>query len=331
MKIFVTGATGFVGAHTAMALLDAGHTLRLLVRNKAAAIKYFKKHGYDVTDIVVADMLDTDAVKAAIIGCDAVIHAAAIVDLNPSHAEVTQTTNIQGIDSVLLSACELGISNIIYVSSISAMFDFRVTHIDESCAIVPSRDAYSGSKAQCEKRVRELQQQGYPITITYPSGVIGPDDPKLSESNKAILNMIKLLVPQTTAGLQCVDVRDVANMHRQLIEADLVNPVEDRRYIIGGHFVPWKELGLMMEEAHGSALRRIIVPATLMRGIGIIVDFLRLFMPIAYPLSRESTQMATQSPQFSSAKILNTLEAEFRPREETITATCTWFKQEGLC
>ena len=105
------------------------------------------------------------------------------------------------------------------------MFDFSVTHIDENCPLVPSRDAYSGSKAQCEERVRELQQQGYPITITYPAGVIGPDDPKLSESNKAILNMIKLLVPQTTAGLQCVDVRDVAQMHRQLIEANLNNPV----------------------------------------------------------------------------------------------------------
>ena len=43
MKVFVTGATGLVGAHTAMALMDAGHQLRLLVRNKELAQSYFQQ------------------------------------------------------------------------------------------------------------------------------------------------------------------------------------------------------------------------------------------------------------------------------------------------
>ena len=94
MKIFITGATGLIGANSALELLQAGHEVRLLVRNKTAAEQYFAQHGHQLDDFVVADMLDKAAVKQGMQGCDAVLHCAAIVDLDPRHAEKTIQTNL---------------------------------------------------------------------------------------------------------------------------------------------------------------------------------------------------------------------------------------------
>ena len=56
MRVFVTGATGLVGAHTARALLAAGHEVRILARDEGRARRYFRDHGHEVTDVVEADM-----------------------------------------------------------------------------------------------------------------------------------------------------------------------------------------------------------------------------------------------------------------------------------
>ena len=102
MKIFLTGATGLIGAHTALALLEAGHTLRLLVRNKQLAKNYFFKHGYQLADdtFIEADMRDAATLRTAMQGCDAVLHAAAMVSLDPKKAEEIYRSNIDSIDAV---------------------------------------------------------------------------------------------------------------------------------------------------------------------------------------------------------------------------------------
>ena len=83
MKIFFTGATGFIGAHTAMEFMRAGHQLRLLVRNREAAQSYFNKRGFPVNDIIEGDMCDKALIEKNLEGCDAVFHGAAMVSLHP--------------------------------------------------------------------------------------------------------------------------------------------------------------------------------------------------------------------------------------------------------
>ena len=329
MKVFVTGATGLIGANSALELLQAGHELRLLVRNEQAARNYFKQHGFEVNDFIVSDMLNKEAVKAGMQGCDAVLHCAAIVDLDPRNAEKTKQTNLQSIDAVIGSACELGIKKILYVSSVSIFYDFHETLLTEETPLVQVQDAYSLSKKLSEEKVRSLQAQGHPIITTYPSMVLGPNDPKLAESNSSIVRFVNQVMPITSSGTQPIDARDIAIAHRLLLESELDQDKTQERYIIGGNYNSWRQFADCIEQAAGTKLRRLSIPGFVFRGLGHLFDGLRKLIPISFPISKEAMRIVTQLPPASSDKLFAKTGISFRPTQETVNDTVKWMKESG--
>ncbi|HET8704939.1 MAG TPA: NAD-dependent epimerase/dehydratase family protein [Pseudomonadales bacterium] len=328
MKVFLTGATGCVGAHTALHLLKKGHAVRLLVRNAAAAKAYFRHHGYDVTDIVEADMRDREKVRAAMIGCDAVFHAAAMVSLDPKKAAEIYQSNLDSVESVLGSAVQLGIKNSVYVSSLSAFFDPRLSVINEQTTLGNPREAYSLSKRDCERYVRNLQAQGAPIQITYPSGIFGPHDPKLNESNHSLISLVRI-VPITSSGIQCVDVRDLADVHVFLLENPPTGDVENARYIVAGRFYPWPEFHALMERVTGRKIWHPHLPGGLLRAMGALMDIVKKIYPVDIPVTSESMAIITQWPIADSSRIQQKMGLEFRDGEETFADTINWMRQAG--
>ena len=73
MKVFLTGATGFVGSHVALAYAHAGAELRLLTRRSSNLASV---EGIDA-DLVVGDLCQAEALRSALTGCDALVHVAA--------------------------------------------------------------------------------------------------------------------------------------------------------------------------------------------------------------------------------------------------------------
>ena len=113
MKVFCTGATGFVGAHTALALLAAGHEPQLLVRDQKAARDWFEARGRRIGRFVTVDIRDQTALQHTMAGCDAVFHAAATVSFDPRKARQTYDFNVGATKAVLGAARALGISNLL--------------------------------------------------------------------------------------------------------------------------------------------------------------------------------------------------------------------------
>ncbi|MDT5220694.1 MAG: hypothetical protein QOF15_2799, partial [Mycobacterium sp.] len=74
MRVLVTGGTGFVGGWTAKAIADAGHSVRFLVRKPERLQTSVAALGVDTSDFAVGDIKDRDSVRAALQGCDAVVH-----------------------------------------------------------------------------------------------------------------------------------------------------------------------------------------------------------------------------------------------------------------
>ncbi len=328
MRVFVTGGTGLVGAHTTRALLAAGHDVRLLARERERAEGYFRAHGQEVADVVEADMRDTAAVRDGLAGCDAVVHAAAMVSVDPTRADELHQTNLDGIETVVGTAARLGIGRILYVSSLGAFFRPGASSIDESSPLGESSEAYLCSKQHCELAVRRFQAEGAPIVITYPGGVFAPDDPKLSEANRALRAFLRI-VPQTTSGMQFVDGRDLALAHVRLLELPPPPDPTTARYIVGGHYLPWAEIHTLLERLTGKGIFAPWSPGWLCRALGVAMDGVRRFRPIEFPMTRESMAIATLWPPASSARVVDATGVRFRPPEETLRDTLRWLIAAG--
>ena len=170
----VTGGTGFVGSHTVRALVNAGHSVSLLVRSPQKMQRVFAPFGLENLPYIEGDITDEASVNNALNGCNAVVHSAALVSVHASDSEKVLNNNLLGTRLVLGGAWQRGIRRMVQVSSTTALFRSGVSGVDESSPLGTALSGYGRSKIECEKFVRKLQDQGAPIYTTYPGSIMGP-------------------------------------------------------------------------------------------------------------------------------------------------------------
>jgi nucleoside-diphosphate-sugar epimerase len=325
VKVLVTGGTGFTGSHTVVALLAAGHAVRLLVRDAGKVRRVYEPHGIALQDVVVGDMTDAAAVGNALAGCDAVVHSAALVDLRRASARLVEDTNARGVELVVGGAAERGLARIVHVSSLSVFFVPGGPPISPELPIARASTAYARSKAQAEVYARALQEKGAPVAISYPAGIVGPDDPGMSDANHAVYTWYRDLGVVTSSGFQCVDVRDVAALHVKLLEL----PPGPHRYGAAAEMLPWAALYELLDGLTGTRIRRVTVPGSLMRAAGSVGDVVKRVRDFNFPLTRDSMEFATQWPGADASRTTHELGLAFRPIAETYRDTLRWLHRAG--
>src|SRR6202167_1372546 len=117
MKIFLTGATGFVGHHVAKALAAEGADLRLLTRKSSNLANLEGISG----ETVVRDLSDPESLKPALAGCDAIVHVAADYRLWIPDPAAMYRSNVDGTRDLLRMAGEAGVKRFVYTSSVATM------------------------------------------------------------------------------------------------------------------------------------------------------------------------------------------------------------------
>jgi dihydroflavonol-4-reductase len=322
MKVFVTGGTGFIGSHTCHALLDAGHTVKLFVRNKDKAKALF---GSKIRSVAVGDIASADDIKKAMKGCDAAIHMAAMVSTSKDDAEKVYQTNLSAAENVLGQAVAAGCKKIVHVSSVTAIYDPKAKKLDHKSPLGVAKNAYGRSKVECEKYARSLQEKGAPLHITYPASVIGPDDPGLTEPHQGLITNLFGLGLDMPSGNQYVDVRDVAHAHAVLLSKSL----EPGRYPLGGNYIPWKELYGMLKQLTGRDLLMLPMSGFNMRLLGRTLDTLKPWIDIQTPISHEAMVYATKWVKLDNRKTARDLDISFRPFEDSLIETIRWLEQEN--
>jgi nucleoside-diphosphate-sugar epimerase len=276
-------------------------------------------------EIVAGDMTDEKAVARAVSGRHAVIHAAALVALERKHAARVLQENRRGIENVVGSAVARGIDRVLYVSSVVALYHAGQPSITTDTLGDAGGSAYTRSKVECEMYVRSLQATGAPIRTTYPSAVIGPDDPGLSEANRGVLAFFRDACIVTDTGLQMVDVRDVATAHVRLLEA----PTGPGRHLLGGHFLPWARLVDLFEEITGRKLRRLPIPGAVMRASGVVADVVKHVWDFQFPLSHEAMRIMTQWVPVEATPPDDAPPFAFRDPRLTLGDTLRWLSAAG--
>lgn len=325
MKVLVTGGTGFTGSHTARALIAAGHEVRLLVRDRAKVRSVFEPDGIAPNDVTVGDMTDGSAVDEALSGCDAVVHAAARVDLSRAAARLVEDTNARGVELVVGGAVRRGLPHIVYVSSLGVFFEPGGPPLSPELPIAPGTTAYARSKAQAEHYVRLLQENGAPIAISYPCGISGPYDPTLSTVNNGLCSFLRDIGVATSNGMQVVDVRDLAMLHLKLLDL----PPGPHRYAAAGQMLTWSEYFDLLDRLVGHRIRRIRVPGGLLRAAGSAGDALKRLYDFDFPLTRDSMEFATRWPGADAGRTTRELGLHFRDAADTYRDTLIWMYRAG--
>ncbi|CAA0104829.1 UDP-glucose 4-epimerase [Halioglobus japonicus] len=325
MKILITGGTGFVGSHVCRQLMSGGQTVRLLVRNADKAHAYYSELGEGIPELVVGDVTDLASVRDALAGCDGVVHAAAGTPIQAGAVEQLFAVNVDGVKHVVGSALELGLKHIVCISSITAIFDPDAAKVTADAPPVQSKLPYGQSKVLAETYLRVLQEQGAPVSIVYPGGVIGPDDPGFSDSFKALKhrmeNGFRLF---GDGGIQYVDVRDLA-----ALVCSLVIEGGSGRFLLPGVYSTWTQLADTIEAVSGCQLQRIPAQGWKLRLIGRLTDFVRLFKAVDSPISAETMRYATLWPNIKNSDELAARGLALRSSRETFSDAIAWMMKAG--
>ena len=324
MRVLVTGASGFVGWHTAARLAAGGHRVRALVRDAEKARRRLGPLGIAGDDLVVGDMTDEAAVARALAGCDAVVHAAAAVSVTRPGARDAFDQNVTGTRLVLGGACERGLAAVLFVSSLTAIFDPRAPATTGDSPLVRSATRYGRSKAASDRLARDLQAAGAPVCIVYPSGVLGPDDnPGLSESVRAWRGFLRATL-RSSGGTWFVDVRDLAELHVRLLERRAPG-----RCVAAGHSFTWDALTALLEEVSGASIRRISAPGWLLRAAGRLADGAGRLRAARFPISGEGMAIATRWRPVADSPELAALGVSWRAPRETLEDMLRWLVEAG--
>lgn len=166
MKVFLTGGTGYVGAHITRALVARGHRVTLLARDPGKIPSFVGAAGIT---LVRGDVRDARAVEAALPGHDAVVHNALVWDEEPTELELEDP---RAAIRVFVAAERAGVRRVIYTSSTAVHRPFRSV-MTEHDALAPD-DFYGVSKATGELALAAVAQRGDLVaTVVRPGPVIG--------------------------------------------------------------------------------------------------------------------------------------------------------------
>ena len=315
LKVLVTGGTGFIGAHTVKAVADAGHDVRLLVRNPQRIEESLVPLGGGIDDFVVGDIKDEASVRRAMDGCEAVVHAAAEVSVERRRAADVLATNPRGTQLVIDTAIDQGLDPLVHVSSVAALFTPGVKLVSAELSPAKVATAYSQSKAQAEEHVRRRQAEGAPIVITYPAAVWGPPAGQaIGESIAALEHYARHGVLMSAGALSFIDVRDLAAIHA----AALTPGQGPRRYMCGGHYVRMREYARLLHDVTGRRYRVVPVPEVALRAVGTVMDVVMRLVPIDSPLTHEGMTLLTRWVPTDDSAFHEDLGVELRDPHETV-------------
>lgn len=167
----VTGGTGFLGRHLVPALCRAGHQVRVLTR-RPAKYPWLKQHPQ--LQIIEADILDEERVRAAIAGCDYVVHAAGKFRFWGDR-DTFEQINVGGTENVLRAAAQTPIKKLIYVSTIAVIGNPDPNRIVDEAHPANPADNYQWSKLHAEQAVlRAVARDGVPAAVVRPGAFYGP-------------------------------------------------------------------------------------------------------------------------------------------------------------
>jgi dihydroflavonol-4-reductase len=326
MKIFLTGATGFVGNHVARALAAEGAELRMLVR-KTSNLSLLE--GID-GETEVGDLSDPASFASALSGCEALVHVAADYRLWIPDPASMYKANVDGTRELLRVAREQQVRRVVYTSSVATMHfrtDGIVVNEDTPVALADMVGHYKRSKFMAEREAIAAAEDGQQVMILNPTTPIGPRDVKPTPTGRIFVDFLNGRFPAyMDTGLNLVDVAEVARAH----VLALTKGTPGRRYILGGENLTLKQILDKMAAITGLSSPTLKIPfavaATYAFFEELITGKIRGKEPRA---TLEEVRMGRKKMFASSARAQQELGFRIAPVYPAMRAAIEWFQANG--
>jgi dihydroflavonol-4-reductase len=325
MKVFLTGATGFVGGHVLDMLVETGAVVRCLVRSGSSKANL---EGIDA-DVVVGDLRDAESIQRAISGCEAVFHCAADYRLFAKDPRELYESNVEGTRNVFRAASEQGVEKVVYTSSVGALgLHSDGTPADEATPVelADMVGHYKKSKYLAERVADQWFAKGLNVIIVNPSTPVGERDSKPTATGKMIVDFLNRRVPAyVDTGLNLIDVRDVAMGH--LLAAEKGRP--GQKYILGHQNLSLLEIYQRLSAIAGLPAPKMRVPHWLPLGFGAVDTTFSRFVGREPQVPLEAVRLSRHKMYFDSSKAILELGLPQTPVEDSLARAVEWYRQNG--
>jgi dihydroflavonol-4-reductase len=326
MRIFLTGATGFVGHHVAKALAAEGANLRMLVRKTSNLNNLEGIPG----ETVAGDLARPESFAPALEGCDAVVHVAADYRLWIRDPDTMYRANVDGTRDLLKLAREAKVRRVVYTSSVATMHfrtDGIVINEDTPVSLADMVGHYKRSKFMAEQQAIAAAQDGQQVIILNPTTPIGPNDAKPTPTGRIFVDFLNRKFPAyVDTGLNLVDVTEIARMH----VTALTMGQPGRRYILGGENLTLKQILDKMSGITGIPSPTTKIPFAIAATYAYFEEWITGRIRGKEPRATlEEVRMGRKKMFASSARAQQELGFRILPVYPAMRAAIDWFRANG--
>jgi dihydroflavonol-4-reductase len=281
-------------------------------------------------EVVSGDLREPEGLRAALAGCDALVHVAADYRLWVRYPKEMYAANVEGTRELLRIAREAGVQRVVYTSSVATMgfkTDGSIVDEDTPVSLDEMIGHYKRSKFLGEQEAIKAARAGQHVMILNPTTPIGPGDAKPTPTGRIIVDFLNRKFPAyVDTGLNLVDVGEVARMH--VVALDRGTPGE--RYILGGENLTLKQILDRMSAITGLPSPTMKVPHSVAMAFAFfdenITGKLRGKEPRA---TVEAVRMGKKMMFASSKKAERELGFQILPIYPAMRSAVDWFVANG--
>ena len=321
MRVFVSGATGFIGANLVRLLLKQGYDIRVLVRENS---RLDSLETLDV-EIVRGDLNDPELVRK-LQGCEALFHVAAHYSLWQRDKQLLYESNVLGTRNILNAAKQANVDRVVYTSSVAAIgVSPSGVAVDETYQS-PVEDLvgyYKQSKYWAEQEALRAHQSGLDIVIVNPSTPIGAWDIKPTPTGDIILRFLRQKMPAyVNTGLNLIDVKDVAWGHLLALEKGHTG----ERYILGNQNLTLKEFLQLLGNITGLPVPQNTLPLWLPLTLAWVEEFILEPLGKSPTIPIDGVRMSRHPMYYQATKASEQLGLPQSPIKNAVQEAVDWFR-----
>lgn len=316
--VFLTGASGFLGAHVLRELRAAGYAVRALVRAGTA------RPGE--CEAVAGDLTRPADFVQALAGCRYLIHCAALYSFAPRDRARMHAVNVTATAALLEAARLAGTERAVVTSSTATLGPARAgwPASEANHAVDHHASAYHRSKIEQERVALAAR---LPVVVLNPSAPVGPGDRKPTPTGRMVLEFARgrMIAKPPRGGLNLVPVEAVARAHVSALTSGRAG----ERYALGGEDLLFDELWEMLAAVSGRRVPRLRAPYLLALAVAYADEARCRLAPGAQPFAPlEGVRMSRERMFVDSSKARRELAFAPGPVRAALERSVAWFREQ---